>query len=206
MVVSCPEQYCACDSVTLLGDKDQSFLVAAAVTVLVTAVPAGSGIVLPWERTGGSPALFGASLEAYTHSPYTHPPPGPLLAAGWTDGVARGCLFPSWLAAVQTWFIAHTICSGIPTIPGTWCLWRSTEAFVEISFSAKSAQVYQPFQELCVVTSWGGTTRVRKSLDGKRFESWGGSSLPWKERKIFVRLDRTEYLLSRALSSLLQFY
>lgn len=36
MVVSCLGQY-ACDSVTLLGDKDHSFLLAAVVTVLETA-------------------------------------------------------------------------------------------------------------------------------------------------------------------------
>lgn len=36
-VVGCPEQYRACDSVILLGDKDQSFLLAAVVPILETA-------------------------------------------------------------------------------------------------------------------------------------------------------------------------
>lgn len=35
-VVSCPEQYHACDGVTLLGEKDQLILLATVVTVLET--------------------------------------------------------------------------------------------------------------------------------------------------------------------------
>lgn len=35
-VVSCPEQYRACDGVTRLGEKDQSVLLATVVTVLET--------------------------------------------------------------------------------------------------------------------------------------------------------------------------